>query len=58
MTLKPIPCPDGNPGCLVLHRSLVCAPCQQRQWEERDRPATIGELAELSRRLDQLGAGK
>lgn len=56
MTLVRVRCPDDNPGCLVLHRELACAPCRQRQWEEHDRPATIGELAELSRRLDRLEA--
>lgn len=23
----PIPCPDGRPGCLVLHQAFVCQKC-------------------------------
>jgi hypothetical protein len=27
MTRGPVPCPDGVPGCLVLHFGLMCSKC-------------------------------
>jgi hypothetical protein len=33
-----IPCPDGRPGCLVLHRGYICDNCNailQSSEEER-----------------------
>jgi len=31
MTHGPVPCPDGKPGCLVLHYGLRCGKCG-KQW--------------------------
>jgi hypothetical protein len=27
--LLQIPCPDGQPGCCVLHRGFVCPQCRE-----------------------------
>lgn len=27
MTRGPVPCPDGKPGCLVIHYGLRCSKC-------------------------------
>jgi hypothetical protein len=47
MTTVQTGCPDGRLGCLVMHWGVRCDPCEQRRWDEHDRPATIGELGEL-----------
>jgi len=40
----PVPCPDGKPGCLVLHYGYTCSECgkkwtHQSALPEREQPA-------------------
>lgn len=54
LTMEQTPCPDGYAGCNVLHAEWACIPCRLRRRAQHERPATIGELNEISRKLDRL----
>lgn len=54
MTTQRAACPTKGVGCGVVHWRTACVPCEKRQWELRDRPATIAELSELGSKVDRL----
>jgi len=44
--LKGVPCPDGRPGCLVVH--LGCYRCRAREKEQRMQDEATAALQEAN----------
>lgn len=54
LTLVNARCPRPGTGCGVVHAEWACQRCRHRQWDEHDRPASIGEVKALAQKVDRL----